>query len=622
MATLTDRLDGLRLDFDTRRRLEQRLDAAEERIEELGETVEKLEEALVSERTALMEVVEENAKLRNALRLRRGNADISAPASDGEEHALRRLEDQISLQKRQYESLCSTYKIKYQDAVDTARRERTQATVRMAHLQLRCEKLEQMLSEGLKEVIEERCKRKESERRCRQLETTVKREVEALRTQIKKDEDGGESQKEFEKLRLANETLHKETSELQIRSEQEMARLREENEISDLGIRLKKLERHALKYAPLEGAHVHDLFEGIERAKTRLGHADEAMRQESRLSAGKETRHATKKERKASEDVIGAAKGSRGSERAQSRASVQTLHQTNNSPPPPRSHPTMPGPFGGTSNAQYIPLQTFNLSRGSAPAPPSQVHLTIRFAGTIPQPPDLNVELVPSAVIKTVKQKIREQRPEFGRRRLRLIHSGRVLRDSGSLQTELRLRSTVEEEDDEVQRGAVVHCSVGDEATHEELEAEARPVTADGEESETPTGPSTLPLPTGFDRLRNAGFSDADIANLRAQFHRLQGGGVGDGEDEDNEAAQARAREMEERWMDEGANTTAGDAATATAELGEGMYWDMFKGLMIGFFAGVFAIFLLREGVFNRRTQIAIIAGLLVNVSFGFLRLA
>ncbi|ODQ50708.1 hypothetical protein SAICODRAFT_9671 [Saitoella complicata NRRL Y-17804] len=340
MATLTDRLDGLRLDFDTRRRLEQRLDAAEERIEELGETVEKLEEALVSERTALMEVVEENAKLRNALRLRRGNADISAPASDGEEHALRRLEDQISLQKRQYESLCSTYKIKYQDAVDTARRERTQATVRMAHLQLRCEKLEQMLSEGLKEVIEERCKRKESERRCRQLETTVKREVEALRTQIKKDEDGGESQKEFEKLRLANETLHKETSELQIRSEQEMARLREENvrlsssyaksasltslskEISDLGIRLKKLERHALKYAPLEGAHVHDLFEGIERAKTRLGHADEAMRQESRLSAGKETRHATKKERKASEDVIGAAKGSRGSERAQSRASV------------------------------------------------------------------------------------------------------------------------------------------------------------------------------------------------------------------------------------------------------------------------------------------------------------
>ncbi|BFZ64458.1 hypothetical protein YB2330_005604 [Saitoella coloradoensis] len=307
----------------------------------------------------------------------------------------------------------------------------------------------------------------------------------------------------------------------------------------------------------------------------------------------------------------------------------------------------MPGPFGGPSNAQYIPLQTLNPSRGSAPTPPSQVHLTIRFAGTIPQPPDLNVELLPSAVIKTVKQKIREQRPEFGRRRLRLIHSGRVLRDSGSIQTELRLstkkttRSTVEEEDVEVESGAVMHCSVGDEATREELEAEARPVTADGEESETPTGPSTLPLPTGFDRLRNAGFSDADIANLRAQFHRLQGGGgVGDGEEEDNEAAQARAREMEERWMDEGANTTVGDAAIATAELGEGMYWDMFKGLMIGFFAvnpfedrvcehgtdkafqGVFAIFLLREGVFNRRTQIAIIAGLLVNLSFGFLRLA
>ncbi|BFZ64459.1 hypothetical protein YB2330_005605 [Saitoella coloradoensis] len=329
MATLIDRLGGLRWDFDTRRRFEQRLDESEERIVELGETIETLEDALVSERTALMEVVEENAKLRNALRLRRGNADISAPASDGEEDALRRLEDQMALQKRQYESLCLTYKTKYQDAVDIARRGKTQATVRMADLQLRCEKLEQMLSEGMKEVIEERCKRKESERRCRQLEST-----------FKEAEEVGNMQKEFEALRLTNETLHKETTVLQKRSEQELARLREENaslsfshaksasltslskELSDLSIRLKKLERYALKYAPLEGAHVDDLFEGIERAKTRLGHADEAIRQESTLAAEKETRYTTKKETKATEHVSRAAKGSRGRARVRRGASV------------------------------------------------------------------------------------------------------------------------------------------------------------------------------------------------------------------------------------------------------------------------------------------------------------
>lgn len=55
---------------------------------------------------------------------------------------------------------------------------------------------------------------------------------------------------------------------------------------------------------------------------------------------------------------------------------------------------------------------------------------------------------------------------------------------------------------------------------------------------------STLPLPVGFDRLRSAGFSDDDIASLRAQFMRFHGS-RGDEDDEIDITA------MEERWLDE-----------------------------------------------------------------------
>jgi hypothetical protein len=55
---------------------------------------------------------------------------------------------------------------------------------------------------------------------------------------------------------------------------------------------------------------------------------------------------------------------------------------------------------------------------------------------------------------------------------------------------------------------------------------------------------STLPLPVGFDRLRSAGFSDDDIASLRAQFQRFHGSR---GDEDDSVDVTA----MEERWLDD-----------------------------------------------------------------------
>jgi hypothetical protein len=49
--------------------------------------------------------------------------------------------------------------------------------------------------------------------------------------------------------------------------------------------------------------------------------------------------------------------------------------------------------------------------------------------------------------------------------------------------------------------------------------------------------------PTGFDRLRESGFTEEDIRNIRTQFHRLHGTQFEEGPTEE-------ARNLEEQWMD------------------------------------------------------------------------
>lgn len=88
---------------------------------------------------------------------------------------------------------------------------------------------------------------------------------------------------------------------------------------------------------------------------------------------------------------------------------------------------------------------------------------------------------------------------------------------------------------------------------------------------------STLPLPVGFDRLRSAGFSDDDIASLRAQFQRFHGARVGD----DEQTVDVTA--MEERWLDEtiglGGGPSVSDGAPSDS------YEETLFGFMIGYFA-------------------------------------
>ncbi|KAL7275566.1 hypothetical protein RUND412_001492 [Rhizina undulata] len=265
-------------------------------------------------------------------------------------------------------------------------------------------------------------------------------------------------------------------------------------------------------------------------------------------------------------------------------------------------------------------------SSSSSSAPPlrnpprkpsaSPLSITVRFAISLP---DLTIFIPDSqtTTLYTLKRQIREARPaDAGRRRLRLIYAGKVLTDGFPLSTQIKPPKPPPQqtppkpdpkgkgkakEPDEVVHKVYIHCSIGDELSDEELAKEAQ-----DQATPAPTHtPSTLPQPLGFDRLLSAGFTEADVAALRSQFNRLHGN-----------LGSEDTRILEDRWIDESAGQGQQLADGSPAGTNE----DILIGTAIGFFWPV-AIFLMREeGVFTKRRQMAIIAGILVNLAFSVLR--
>ncbi|KAF9994930.1 hypothetical protein BGZ79_000275 [Entomortierella chlamydospora] len=143
----------------------------------------------------------------------------------------------------------------------------------------------------------------------------------------------------------------------------------------------------------------------------------------------------------------------------------------------------------------------------------------------------------------------------------------------------------------------------------------------DDVQSEEELSPTMVPQATGFDRLREAGFSEDEIRSIRRQFHVSRGtmaSSVGENgiaiELDQDEDSRARARRIEEEWIDQ-------HGAETLPEGLEGSYGEMVWGLMLGFFMGLMALFWFKEATFSRRQQMGIIAGLMINIGFGCLHL-
>ncbi|KAI4730191.1 hypothetical protein E4T49_01988 [Aureobasidium sp. EXF-10728] len=274
------------------------------------------------------------------------------------------------------------------------------------------------------------------------------------------------------------------------------------------------------------------------------------------------------------------------------------------------------------------------------------VDLVIRFTAAIP---DVVIR-VPSAKLTTplgLRQQIRLQLPaSYAANRLRLISAGKVLPDATALSKCINIppppprskNDSVGAKDNTKGKAPAestvsrvyIHCSIGDALTTEDIASEAeaaenadKALLTDAQvesapaQSQDATTTSSAPAPRGFDRLLSAGFSAGDVANLRAQFMAIQA----HTHTPDTMPTGDALRSLEERWLDNDPANAANGGAAGTDE--EGGLEDMLWGNLMGFFWPIAAAcWLMREeGIWTRRMQISVLSGLLVNLTFGFLRI-
>ncbi|KXL41945.1 hypothetical protein M433DRAFT_150248 [Acidomyces richmondensis BFW] len=285
--------------------------------------------------------------------------------------------------------------------------------------------------------------------------------------------------------------------------------------------------------------------------------------------------------------------------------------------------------------------------------------------------------ITPSATSAlSLKQQIRAHLdPPASESRLRLIHAGKVLPDNVALSKSLNITAPpptarslgvhgndtedpYDKSKSEKAKGkkpirpiytapipprsrVYIHCSIGDALPLSELDEELQ-MAKDADEAlllslQTPSATvtagqqephnvtTTTPAPRGFDRLLNTGFTAPEIAALRAQFLAIQA----HTHTPDTMPSGSALLALEEEWLDSGSTNPVATpedgvgGAAGGGDDGSGGLDDMLYGNLIGFFWPVGAAFWLvrEEGVWTRRRQVNVLAGVVVNLTLGVLRL-
>ena len=294
------------------------------------------------------------------------------------------------------------------------------------------------------------------------------------------------------------------------------------------------------------------------------------------------------------------------------------------------------------------------------------------FADDSTRPLSIDVSNVPISTITLpwVRHMIRNSRKsETEGRTLRFILKGR-LANAADFATEIRRFLGSGVGDGNISDTLNLHCVIGvDQIGGSGVDADQRERMILAEEQKDDEGRRHLGSgdgdsgetmgAIGFDRLRSVGFTDEEIALLRAQFRatygdlesrrraneldELDNGDEVEGDNEDNlefgegtadtmglgnnnapsaggRPGETDIRELEEQWMENG----VGDNDERFNSVPIANYQhnkDLLIGIAVGFCFGIFSIILMKfDGLFNRRQKMSMFAGIIVNMIFCLFR--
>jgi hypothetical protein len=129
------------------------------------------------------------------------------------------------------------------------------------------------------------------------------------------------------------------------------------------------------------------------------------------------------------------------------------------------------------------------------------------------------------------------------------------------------------------------------------------------------------------------GFSDADIANFRRQFHNQTSSNYLDIDFETEEEYEEHARALEEQWID-----SIDNAGSASLSQSSPSNSTVLQGVLLGFFFPLIPFFFMRNSkpavfwddgsdyeppanvIFSKRMQMGLVVGFLINLLFGMWR--
>ncbi|KAI0163318.1 DUF2407 C-terminal domain-containing protein [Pestalotiopsis sp. NC0098] len=296
--------------------------------------------------------------------------------------------------------------------------------------------------------------------------------------------------------------------------------------------------------------------------------------------------------------------------------------------------------------------------------------LTIRFSASVPDL-DLDIPHPSQTTVVSLKNLIRGRLAEpNSQRRLRFIQGGKILPDAAALGSVLRSppppppRAAVAADEYGNGRGKgkavanrlpsqriYVNCSIGDSLTDEELKAEAEAASLPASEASSqqqqqrssqspavgsPAAPGTpapgttsSATPRGFDRLLNAGFSAAEVNQLRLQFRSIHSSRF----TPDTLPSPDSFRRMEDSWIDDN-GAAVPTASVGTGAVGSGGGFDsdevgllgwldaMIWGVTIGFLwpMGSFGWLTRQHGIHSDRVKVMIGAGVFLSLLIGIVR--
>ncbi|KAI0900554.1 DUF2407 C-terminal domain-containing protein [Annulohypoxylon nitens] len=335
------------------------------------------------------------------------------------------------------------------------------------------------------------------------------------------------------------------------------------------------------------------------------------------------------------------------------------------------------------TSTQPPPNPTLKPPPISIPQPPPLL-LTIRFSAAIPDL-ELDIPRPSTTTVVSLKHTIRQRLSEpNSQRRLRFIHGGKILPDTAALSSVLRAplppppsspglgsgygynssgdnKGKGKDSDLSDGRGKgksipgrpdpsqriYVNCSIGDSLTTSELAAEATQAAAPPPPSPllppSPSGsplpgpnthgglstplPSTTAAPRGFDRLLSAGFSAAEVNQLRLQFRSIQSSRY----TPDTLPSPDSFRRMEDAWIDDNGasvpttslNPSAGGGGTDSDDVGLVALVDvMIRGVITGFMwpLGSAGWLVREEGMASGRWRFMVGVGVVFSVLIGIIR--